>query len=157
MAELLAGLVERDGGGPWRLISSPLGRARDTAEVIADRLGTALELDDRLTEVAFGDWEGRLRDEVSPQHPEIFSTREWLVSAPGGESFDEVQARVADFLADLPPEPERRVIAVSHGVAGRLLRGVYAGLGREQTLNQDVPQDAVFRLAGRRIDRLDCA
>ena len=36
-------------------------------------------------------------------------------------------------------EPERRLIVVSHGIAGRLLRGAYAGLSREDTLAQDVP------------------
>jgi probable phosphoglycerate mutase len=156
VADLLAGLVGSEGPGGWRLISSPLGRAHETAQAIEARLGLPIELDERLTEIAFGEWEGRLRDEVAPLHPDLFATREWLVSAPGGESFDEVRARVASFLADLPEEPERRVIAVSHGVAGRLLRGVYAGLGREETLNQDVPQDAVFRLAQGRIHRLDC-
>jgi len=154
MAELLAGLIEPRAG--WRLISSPLGRAHETAQTIAARLGLPVEVDERLTEIAFGEWEGRLRDEVTPQHPELFATREWLVSAPGGERFDDVRARVASFLADLPEEPERRVIAVSHGVAGRLLRGVYANLDRQETLNQDVPQDAVFRLAQGRIHRLDC-
>lgn len=157
MAELLAGLIGAEPDAAWRLVSSPLGRARETAEAIGVRLGLPVESDARLTEIAFGGWEGRLREEVAPQHPELFATREWLVSPPGGESFEEVRARVASFLADLPPEPERRVIAVSHGVAGRLLRGVFAGLDREQTLNQDVPQDAVFRLARGQIHRLDCA
>jgi probable phosphoglycerate mutase len=63
---------------------------------------------------------------------------------------------VVGFLQDLPPEPERRVIAVSHGVTGRVLRGVYAGLSRADTLLQDVPQDAVFRLTGGDIARIDC-
>lgn len=157
MAELLADLVALEPSARWRLVSSPLGRARATAEAIGVRLGLELEVDERLTEIAFGDWEGRLRDEVAPEHPEVFATREWLVCPPGGETFDDVWSRVQSFLAELPPEPERRVIAVSHGVAGRLLRGVYAGLGRTETLDQDVPQDAVFRLAGGRIDRLDCA
>jgi probable phosphoglycerate mutase len=67
-----------------------------------------------------------------------------------------VWARVSAWLADQPPEPERRVIAVSHGVTGRLLRGAYAGLSRHETLMQDVPQDAVFRLANGRIERIDC-
>jgi probable phosphoglycerate mutase len=158
MAEMLAERLRREGAPPgWRLVSSPLGRARDTAEAIGARLDLAVELDDRLTEIAFGDWEGRLRDEVTPGHPELFATREWLVSPPNGETFEAVRARVASFLADLPPEPARRVIAVSHGVTGRLLRGVYAGLGREETLNQDVPQDAVFQLRQGRIRRFDCA
>jgi broad specificity phosphatase PhoE len=53
-------------------------------------------------------------------------------------------------------EPERRLIVVSHGIAGRLLRGAYGGLSREETLAQDVPQDALYRLSAGQIDRLDC-
>ena len=48
------------------------------------------------------------------------------------------------------------MIAVSHGVWGRLLRGVYAGLDRQATLDQDAPQDAVYRLQNGQIDRFDC-
>ncbi|THD77169.1 MAG: histidine phosphatase family protein [Phenylobacterium sp.] len=156
MAGLLADLIACEAPAAWRLVSSPLGRARQTAAAIAARLGLPIELDERLAEIAFGEWEGRLRDEVAPQHPEVFATREWLVSPPGGETFDEVWARVSAWLADQPPEPERRVIAVSHGVTGRILRGVYAGLSRQETLMQDVPQDAVFRLIQGQVHRFDC-
>lgn len=47
------------------------------------------------------------------------------------------------------PEP-RKLIAVAHGVSGSLLRSAYLGLSREETLAQDMPQDAIFLLAGRR-------
>lgn len=156
MAKLLTGLVAADSPGSWRLVSSPLGRARQTADVIAASLGVTVEIDERLAEIAFGEWEGRLREEVAPQHPELFATPEWLFSPPGGETYEDVRARVVGFLQDLPPEPARRVIAVSHGVTGRVLRGVYAGLSRADTLMQDVPQDAVFRLLGGEIARIDC-
>lgn len=156
MAALLHDLVAPEGGDSWRLVSSPLGRARQTAAAVAARLGLEPELDERVSEIAFGEWEGRLRDEVAMQHPELFASREWLVSPPGGETFEDVRARIADFLAELPPEPERKVIVVSHGMAGRVLRGVYAGLSRRQTLDQEVPQDAVYRLMGGQIDRFDC-
>lgn len=156
MAALLHDLVAREGVDGWRLVSSPLGRARQTAAAVAARLGLEPELDERVSEIAFGEWEGRLRDEVAPQHPELFASREWLVSPPGGETFEDVRTRIADFLAELPPEPDRRVIVVSHGMAGRVLRGVYAGLSPRQTLEQEVPQDAVYRLMGGQIDRFDC-
>ena len=52
---------------------------------------------------------------------------------------------------------KRRLIVVSHGVAGRLLRGAYAGLSQAETLAQDIPQDAVYRLTAGQIDRFDCA
>jgi len=73
-----------------------------------------------------------------------------------GETFEDVHARAASWLNDLPPEGERRVIAVSHGVWGRLLRGAYAGLDRQATLDQEVPQDAIYRLQNGQIDRFDC-
>jgi broad specificity phosphatase PhoE len=156
MARLIGELIAREPQAEWRLVSSPLGRARETAQAIADRLDVTIEIDERVSEIAFGDWEGRLRDEVAPQHPEMFASREWLVSPPGGETFEDVWTRISAFMADLAPEPERRVIVVSHGMAGRVLRGVYAGLSRQQTLDQDVPQDAVYRLMDGQIDRFDC-
>lgn len=156
VAGLVADFVARDPPAPWRLVSSPLGRARETAAAIAQRLGVQVEIDERLAEIAFGEWEGRLRDEVAPKHPELFASRDWLVSPPGGESFEEVWARAAGWLGDQPPEPERRVIAVSHGVTGRLIRGAYAGLSRHETLMQEVPQDAVYRLMNGQVDRFDC-
>ncbi len=155
MAALVAELVAREGDG-WRLVASPIGRAQRTAEAVARATGLAVETDPRLAEVCCGEWEGRLRAEVAEIHPERFATGEWFFGAPGGETFEDVHARAASWLRDLPPEGERRVIAVSHGVWGRLLRGAYAGLDREATLAQDVPQDAVYRLQNGQIDRFDC-
>jgi probable phosphoglycerate mutase len=156
MARLAAELVQRDGSGDWRLVSSPIGRAQRTAAEVAEATGLKVELDPRLAEICCGEWEGRLRSEIAHRHPEVFATREWFFGAPGGETFEDVTARAADWLRSLPPEPGRRVVAVSHGVWGRLLRGAYAGLSRQDTLNQDVPQDAVYRLENGQIDRFDC-
>ena len=78
------------------------------------------------------------------------------VAAPGGESYESVEARVGDWLASLPPEPQRKVIVVSHGGSGRVVRGAYLGLPRAETLAQEVPQDAVFRLASGAVERIDC-
>lgn len=155
MAGLVADLVRLD-GGPFRLVASPIGRARRTAALVAEATGLAVELDERLAEIGGGEWEGRLRSEIAHIHPEVFRTREWFFGAPGGETFEDVTARASAWLADLEPEPARRVIVVSHGVWGRLLRGVYAGLDRQATLDQDVPQDAVYRLQNGQIDRFDC-
>lgn len=155
MAGLVADLVRHD-GGDFRLVASPIGRAQRTAAMVAEATGLSVELDPRLMEIGCGAWEGRLRSEIADVHPEVFKTREWFFGAPGGETFEDVTARAADWIASLPPEPERRVIAVSHGVWGRLARGVYGGLDRQATLDQDVPQDAVYRLHAGRIERFDC-
>jgi broad specificity phosphatase PhoE len=154
MARLLKDLVTRDPHPAWRLVSSPLGRARDTAQAVAGALGLRVEFDDRLAEINCGEWEGLTWTEVSAGREA--SSRHWIFDAPGGETHDDVQARIEDFLASLPPEPGRRVIVVSHGASGRVMRGAYMGLGREAMLDLDVPQDAVHRLQNGQIDRFDC-
>jgi probable phosphoglycerate mutase len=124
--------------------------------MVASATGLRVETDERHAENHCGAWVGKLRAEIAHHYPEVFATREWFFGAPGGETFEDVSARAADWLDSLPPEPDRRVIAVSHGVWGRIARGVYGGLDRQTTLNQDVPQDAVFRLQNGQIDRFDC-
>lgn len=157
-AQAVAGLLKdlTRGEPGWRVISSPLGRARDTAAVVAAALGAEVEEDRRLIELSWGDWDGRLRAELEAAHPDAFGRSGWAFDAPTGESYEDVCARMADWLDSLPPEPERRVVAVSHGVAGRVLRGVYAGMARDRTVDQDVPQDAVYRLSGGTVGRIDC-
>ena len=157
MGALLSDLVRRDPPAPWRLVASPLRRARQTAEAIAARLDLAVELDERLVEIDVGEWSGRLREEVRGENPHLRGDDAWGFHAPGGETYEAMTARIGGWLADQAPEPDRRLIVVSHGVAGRLLRGAYASLSREETLRQDIPQDAIHRLMGGQIDRLDCA
>lgn len=80
------------------LVSSPLRRCRETADVIAGRLGLDVRLEDGLREADFGAWEGLTFAEARERHPEDVAA--WLRStkaAPsgGGESFAEVSRRVA--------------------------------------------------------------
>lgn len=157
MGGLVHDLIGEETG--WRIIASPLGRARRTAEIVAAAVGLTdieIEIDRRLIEITVGEWDGRLRAEIEAEAGPAFIRSGWDFSAPNGEPFEDVVARTATWLASLTPEPARRVIAVSHGVTTRVLRGVYAGLDREATLNQPVPQDAVYRLQNGQIDRFDC-
>lgn len=156
MGALLHDLVRRDPPAPWRLVASPLRRARHTAEAIGARLGLSVDFDERLVEIDVGEWSGRLREEVHGENPHLAGDDAWGFHAPGGETYEAMSARLTAWLEEQAAEPERRLIVVSHGVAGRLLRGAYAGLSREETLRLDIPQDAVFRLANGQIDRFDC-
>jgi hypothetical protein len=45
-------------------------------------------------------------------------------------------------------------VAVSHGLAGRIIRGAYLGLTREQTLSLSVPQKIIWHLAEHRVEAL---
>ena len=154
VAGLLKDLLRGEPG--WRIVSSPLGRAASTAEIIGGRLGLPVELDPRLREMSWGAHDGRLRRDLEREYPDTFGRTNWAFDMPDGEPYEAVAARVAAWLAELPPEPERRVIAVSHGITGRVLRGLYANIGRDQAATQDVPQDAVFLLQHGTVGRIDC-
>jgi broad specificity phosphatase PhoE len=160
VGRLLRDLI-RDPAG-WRIISSPLGRARATAQIIAGKLAKAsgtlpVELDPRIQEMSWGSHDGRLRSEIEAENPETFGKTGWAFDAPtDGESYEVVAARVGAWLASLPPEPDRKIIAVSHGISGRVLRGLYADLPRDEAGQQDVPQDAVFLLQHGGVGRIDC-
>jgi broad specificity phosphatase PhoE len=154
VAGLLQDLIREPAG--WRIVASPLGRASATAAIVGQRLGLPVELEDRLREISWGEFDGRLRGELEVEYPETFGRSGWAFDVPSGETYEEVADRVAAWLAELPSEPERRVIAVSHGVTGRVLRGLYAGLDRDSAATQDVPQDAVFLLQHGGVGRIDC-
>ena len=93
-----------------RVISSPLMRCRPTAEAI----GTSVEIDERLIEVDYGDYEGLAIGDVSPATWAAWrADTAW--SPPGGESHDDLAARVWPLLDELRDEAtERDVVLVSH-------------------------------------------
>jgi ribonuclease H / adenosylcobalamin/alpha-ribazole phosphatase len=78
------------------VISSPLGRARQTAAAVASASGRQVEVHEGLVETDFGDWERLTFLEAAERDPELH--RRWLgdpsVAPPNGESFDAVHARV---------------------------------------------------------------
>ncbi len=83
-------------GGVDLVVSSPLLRARETAQVVSDLLEVPLEVDDDLAECGFGAWEGLTFAQVEERWPDELAA--WLASTavapPGGESFDAVLDRV---------------------------------------------------------------
>lgn len=115
-ADAAAGRLGRQGGIEV-IVSSPLRRARATAQAVADRLGLEVVVHDGLIETDFGAWEGLTFREAAQRDPELH--REWLgdveVAPPGGESFARVAERLAATKADLIASyPGARVLAVSH-------------------------------------------
>ncbi|MEU1995154.1 bifunctional RNase H/acid phosphatase [Nocardia gamkensis] len=104
-------------GGIAAVISSPLGRARETAEAAAAALGVPVEVHDGLIETDFGEWEGLTFAEAAQRDPGLHAR--WIgdpaVAAPGGESFEEVLQRVEAALRDLLGRyPGANVVVVSH-------------------------------------------
>jgi broad specificity phosphatase PhoE/ribonuclease HI len=104
-------------GGIDLIVTSPLQRARRTAQAVAEATGAPLQVEDDLAETDFGQWEGLTFAEASAKWPDEVSA--WLSSAdvapPGGESFADVARRVVAALDRLLAAHEfRTLLLVSH-------------------------------------------
>jgi len=101
--------------------SSSLARARQTAEVIAERLCIPLHLDPGLREISQGEWEGRAYTEVISHYTQIAALPEMdpvRARAPGGESVAEVVQRVAGVVEAISRRhPGERLVVVMHALA----------------------------------------
>lgn len=98
------------------LYSSPLARARETAEIIAAPLGLPIRFDDRLMERDLGAWTGLTGDEARERFPEQAGGEWRRLGPPGGENQAALMARAAAVFADLvAAHPEHAVAVVSHG------------------------------------------
>ncbi|MCX7364467.1 MAG: histidine phosphatase family protein [Alphaproteobacteria bacterium] len=148
--------------GPTVFWRSPLGRVRETAEIIGRELGlsaTDWREDDRLKELSYGQWEGQSWQEIEAVRPNALN--DWKADPhgfcpPGGETHFELRRRSAEFLAAVAAAGVRTVV-VGHGVSGAVVRGLHLGLSAEAMFVLPKPQDAFFRLLDGREDRIAAA
>jgi probable phosphoglycerate mutase len=113
------------------LYSRDLARARETAEILAQRLGLEIRLDPRLRERGFGSWEGRTSDEIEASFPE--EQQRWRdgvgAGAQDAEQFEAFAARVGSFVDEVVPQHAGEdVLVVSHGGTIRVIHALATGL-----------------------------
>ena len=126
-------------GGVDVVVSSPLRRARMTAQAAADLLGADVVVDQDLAETDFGDWEGFTFAEVQEKWPDQMAA--WLadpvVAPPGGESFTATTKRVRRAVDRLvASHPGQTVLVVSHVTPIKVLT----------QLSVEAPPSALYRL-----------
>ena len=99
------------GSGAGRVLSSPLRRARETAGAIAAALRVEVELEERLVEMDYGEWDERSFADL-PAGELARWRRDAAFAPPGGESLLAVTDRVASLCAEHIDGPP--IVAVSH-------------------------------------------
>ncbi|MFQ4154911.1 histidine phosphatase family protein [Pediococcus pentosaceus] len=110
-----------------QVFSSPMRRAKQTAELLLGDQASAINFDKRLTEMNFGDWDGTAEDAIFEQYPEIFNqmgmfNEKYSDYAPNSESYDELVNRVTSFLDELKQKyPTASILLICHGMTTRAL------------------------------------
>jgi broad specificity phosphatase PhoE len=124
-----------------RVLTSPLSRARETAEILAKSHGVTVEPDQRLLELDYGGWEGHTIDEINKLFPgefEKYDSDPGRHEIGGGESGTEVAARIWPVIDDLLDWAERAragkahaestALVVGHSSSNRILLAMLVGI-----------------------------
>jgi broad specificity phosphatase PhoE len=154
---ILRDLFAQRGRDPADLdyVSSPLGRARQTMELLRPELGLAAQgyrIEPQLAEISFGEWEGFTIAQLHERDPQGIAAREhdkWHFLPPGGESYETMSARMREWYENLA----RDTVAVAHGGTAR---GLIAFLGIVKPAAAplvDIAQGVVYVFEGERLTR----
>jgi alpha-ribazole phosphatase/probable phosphoglycerate mutase len=123
------------------IYASPRLRTRESAGIIAGHHRCAVQIDEQLREIDFGDFEGRTYDEIASLYPAVYA--QWMsrpteVQFPNGESFQLMRQRVLRAAGKLICQHAGETIAiVTHGGVNRILLADALG----------VPEANLFRIA----------
>jgi broad specificity phosphatase PhoE len=151
-AELAERAAERGFAALW---SSPLVRARETAEIVAGRIGLEPREDGRLVETDAGDWTDLLFSDVQAKEPAefaAFAAGDPKFAFPGGESFAHQEQRVAAALEEVE-RGELPALVICHGM---VIRAALSGrAGHWEPRAERVPNGALVPLEAGAAERAD--
>jgi len=136
----------------WELeaiYSSPLGRAIDTANIIARYQKIGVHIVEGLIDFDYGEWQSLPEQEAKRLYPTLHN--EWhnnphKVRMPGGESLEDVRRRAIEVINDVLSKYQGSVVLVSHRVVNKVLICSLLGLDNSYFWNikQDVGGITIF-------------
>ncbi|MDE1198876.1 MAG: histidine phosphatase family protein [Pseudomonas sp.] len=133
-------------------IASPLGRTRQTMEIIRQQLGldaADYRTDERLVEINFGEWEGLDWQQIAERQPERYQARQAdpLNFIPtDGENYPHVFERVGSLLNSL----QRDTVLVAHAGVLRSCLALLTDVPDTEVPLLEIPQDQVLMIRGAR-------
>jgi len=125
----------------FAFLTSPQGRAFQTAGIALAGIADSISTDERLREIGVGDWSGRLRNEL-PRPKGKDAVMAQYEMAPNGEGFARLKLRCRAFLADL----QGPAVLVTHGITSSMIRGLVVGEKAHAKPPRHGGQGAVFHL-----------
>lgn len=131
------------------MVVSPLGRTRETADLILAGHAIPVTYDERLVERHCGEWEGLTIDEIAQRYPDEWAARgrdPFHHRPPAGENLPDMLRRIAPLADSLGDLPVRKLAIVSHGISGRVLLTHLLGLRPAEANRVRQPNDLVYRL-----------
>jgi broad specificity phosphatase PhoE len=131
------------------LFTSPLGRARVTAAVLAERLDLEPVVVDDLQEMDHGDMSGLTSAEIEDAHPGALERRRadlyhWRF--PNGESYSDADVRAVRAIATIGDSGAQRPVIVAHEMVARMLLRVLLDLQVEDALSLQHPHDVIYEV-----------
>jgi alpha-ribazole phosphatase len=134
---------------PSHVLSSPLRRCSETAEILLKNTDLALECDPDLREIDFGRWEGLTFQEIAARDPRL--VEQWALGGmdfcfPEGESLVDFWDRIGRVAQRLRETPCECVLAVTHAGVIRFLLCHFLGLDTQFHLRFDIRPAAITRL-----------
>ena len=131
------------------LYVSPLGRTRQTAEIINYHLNLTPYFDERIKEWDCGDWSGHKYDDVTSNWSEEWQALmedRFNYRGPNCENFPDMRARVIPFLEELQALKLQNIAIISHGMIGRVMMSYLLEFDEQQAVSFQQPNDVVFRV-----------
>lgn len=107
-----------------RLVASPLGRCRESADILGAALGLSPEIEPALSEIALGAWEGLTVEEVRQRFPDSYEARGRNIAIfrpPAGESFSDLADRAWPALLRILAGAAANIAIVGHAGVNRVL------------------------------------
>lgn len=133
-----------------RIISSPLSRCAEFAQMLKQQHKVPLHIDDRIKEIHFGEWEGCSAEEIFAENSEVL-IRYWqdpIQHTPiGGEPLKEFEARVLAFWQEaIKKYRGEKVLLIAHGGVIRILLGHIQQRPLQRLLEIEVAHAAIHNV-----------
>jgi len=133
------------------IITSPLSRCRKPAKSWAESKGIEYIVDERISELHYGEWEGLAPDEIRKNYPGLLD--KWRsdpesITVPGGESIHDFQDRIVRFWEELCRDHKgKHVLVVAHSGSIRMLIAHVMGAPIVSTRSIQMPYGCWSRIS----------